>query len=315
MGMPPVVLITGASSGVGAAAAEAFAAAGHDVALIARSQDGLETVAERVRDLGQQALVLPCDVTDVEGLETAVQRTEDELGSLDVLVLNAAITVFGPFKEVPAEDFERVVQVTFLGAVNTTRVALPALERAGGVIVGVGSLNSRVPLPAWSSYCAAKHAERGFLNTLAIELKAQQSPVQVAQLHPGQINTPVWTDTHSVTGELPRRPPEGYAPEAVAEALVTLSRDPRPETLFGLEAIALDRLWRTVRPVGDAVMTAIFHYFQSGNRKDQGDLDALRDAVGKGVVRDGFLLQRPSVSSVARGLISAARLPVDWATR
>lgn len=299
------VLITGASSGVGAAAAERFAHAGYDVALVARSRDGLEKVAYRVRELGRRALVLPCDVTDHEALADARARVEEELGGLDVLALNAAITIFGPFEDVPAEDFDRVIAVTFLGAVNTTREFLPMIRRSEGTIVSVGSLNSRVPLPAWSSYCAAKHAERGFLNTLSVELKAQRSGVKVAQLHPGPINTPVWEQTASAVGHLPRRPPDGYPPEQVAEALVSIAENPRNETLFGAEAILIDRLWSTVRPVGDLVLAAVYHWFLSGKRPAESDVDALREAVGKGIAPDG-LLQRPSLTSAARGLAGIA---------
>ncbi len=298
------VLITGASSGVGCAAAERFARAGCDVALVARSREGLERAAETVRDLGRFAAVLPADLTDRDALAGAVSGAVDQLGGLDVVVLNAAITVFGPFEDVPPEDFDRVIDVTFMGSVNTVRAALPHLERTNGVIVSVGSLNSRVPLPAWSSYCAAKHAERGFLNTLSVELRAQGSGVRVAQVHPGAINTPVWDQTPSSTGYLPRRPPEGYPPEQVAEALVTTTMDPRPEIMFGAEAIGLDLLWRSLRPAGDLVMSIVYHYFLSGKRPEQGDVDALREAVGRGVSADG-LFQRPSVTSAARGLASA----------
>jgi NAD(P)-dependent dehydrogenase (short-subunit alcohol dehydrogenase family) len=305
------VLITGASSGVGAAAAERFARAGCDVALLARSVEGLERAAEGVRAAGRRAVVVPADVVDRPGLGAAIDEAVDALGGLDVLVVNAAAPVFGPFTEVDAEDFDKVIDVTFTGAVNTTRLALPALERdGGGTIVVMGSLNSRVPLPAWSAYCAAKHAERGFFNTLAIELEAQDRPVKVAQLHPGAINTPIWENAATPTGHLPRRPPEGYPPEQIADALVTLAARPRREVLFGSEALGLDGLWNLARPVGDRVMRIVFHYFMTGKRPAQSEPDALREAVGRGIAQDG-LFQRPSVTSIARGLAGAApfRLP------
>lgn len=297
------VLITGASSGVGRAAAEAFAEAGYDVAVLARSEEGLEAAAAAAREHGAATLVLPADVSEPDALQAAVDRIEAEWGGLDALVLNAAITIFGPFTEVSAEDFERVIDVTFLGAVNVTRAALPSLIRSQGTIVATGSLNSRVPLPAWSSYAAAKHAERGFLNTLAIEMRAEQTGVRVAQLHPGPINTPVWEQTKSATGFLPRRPPDGYPPEQVAEGLVNLVEHPRNEVLFGAEAIAVDRLWSVARGAGDLVLGAVYHYFMSGHRPAQRDVDALREAVGKGIAPNG-LVQRPSVTAVVRGIAS-----------
>ncbi len=295
------VLITGASSGVGVAAAEQFALAGYDVALLARSEDGLNRGAETVREAGGEALVLPCDVTDRDAIAAAMEQVQETFGGLDVVVVNAAMTIYGPFEDVEAEDFDRVFAVTFMGAVNTIRAALPALKASRGVIVSVGSLNSRVPLPAWSSYAAAKHAERGFLNSLAIELRQQHTGVRVTQLHPGPINTPVWTETPSAVGHLPRRPPDGYPPEQVAAALVRLAAKPRPEVLFGAEAIGVDQLWATARPVGDFVLGMVYHWFQSGKRPAQSDVDALRSAVGKGFARDG-LAQRPSITSAVRGV-------------
>src|SRR4051812_28338736 len=152
-----VVLITGASSGVGFAAAEAFARAGADVALLARRKPDLERAARRVRAHGRRALVVPTDVTDRDAVAAAVPRTVDELGGLDVLVLAAAATVFGTFEEVDPDAFQRVVDVTFGGTVNCVRAALPELERSGGTILAVGSLMSKLPLPTFSSYAAAKH--------------------------------------------------------------------------------------------------------------------------------------------------------------
>jgi NAD(P)-dependent dehydrogenase (short-subunit alcohol dehydrogenase family) len=314
---PRRVLITGASSGVGAAAADRFARAGYDVALLARSEDGLEAVARTVRGHGGRALVVPADVGDRAALADAVATVQAEFGGLDVVVVNAAITIFGPFAEVAAEDFDRVVQVTFLGTVNVVRLTLPLLEDSGGVVVSVGSLNSRVPLPAWSSYCAAKHATRGFLNTLSLELQAQKSRVRIAQLHPGAINTPVWEQTATATDYLPRRPPEAYDPEQVGEALVRLAANPRKEVLFGAEAVGLDQLWSRARPLGDLVLRTMFHYFGTGHRPAQSDGDALREAVGKGIVADG-ILQRPSLTSALRGLAgltsATLRLPSLRAT-
>jgi NAD(P)-dependent dehydrogenase (short-subunit alcohol dehydrogenase family) len=144
------VLITGASSGVGAAAAVAFAKAGADVALLARNAPGLERVAFRVRQHGRRALVLPVDLTDQPAVDAAVARVEREWGGLDVAVSNAAAMAFGPFREVSKADFDRTIAVTFLGAVDMIRAVLPALERTKGVLVITGSINGLAPLPAFA---------------------------------------------------------------------------------------------------------------------------------------------------------------------
>lgn len=288
-----VVLITGASSGVGFAAAREFARAGADVALLARGRDGLERAAATARACGRRALVLPADVTDQDALDAAVARTEAELGKLDVLVPNAAATIFGRFEDVGKADFDRVVDATFLGVVNVVRAALPALKRTRGVIVATGSLNAKAPLPTWSSYAAAKFAERGFLHTLRLEQQAQGTGVRVGIVHPGAIDTPVWENTATAKGLLPRRPPEGYRPRVIARALVAMADRPRPEVTIGAEAVALDALWTHARPAGDLVWRTVYHYYLSGHREGS-DAGALWEAAGRGLGTGG-LIGRPSL--------------------
>lgn len=304
------VLITGASSGVGCAAVEAFAQAGADVALTARNAEAMEEAAERARSHGVRAVVVPTDLTDRDGVQGAVERTVEEFGGLDLVVLNAAQTVFGPFAEVDPDDFDRVVAVTFLGNVNVVRSALPHLERSAGTIVATGSLMTRVPLPTFSSYAAAKHAERGFLNSLRVELKAEGSPVEIAMLHPGAINTPVWEQAPTATGFLPRRPPEGYSAEAVAGALVKLARNPKPEVFYGGEAKAIDALFEHFRPAGELLLSVVHHYYLSGRRPQMSNVNALWESVGRGVSADG-VLQRPSLTAPLR----LAALPLRLISR
>jgi NAD(P)-dependent dehydrogenase (short-subunit alcohol dehydrogenase family) len=299
-------MITGASSGVGFAAAKAFARAGADVALVARGREGLERAAATARECGRHALVLPADVTDQGALDAAVARTEAELGKLDVLVPNAAATIFGRFEDVGKAEFDRVVEATFLGAVNTVRAALPALRRTRGVIVATGSLNARVPLPTWSSYAAAKFAERGFLHTLRLEQQAEATGVRVGIVHPGAIDTPVWETTATATGVLPRRPPEGYRPRVVARALVAMAADPRPEVTIGAEAVVLGALWTHLRPAGDLFWRAVHHYYRSGHREGS-EAGALWEAAGRGR-ETGGLIGRPSLWAPIRMAARPARL-------
>ena len=262
----PRVLITGASSGVGAAAARAFAAAGHDVALLARSEPGLRRVAEVVRGHGARALVLPVDVTDQAAMHDAVATVEREWGGLDVAVSNAAAMAFGPFEQVPKEDFDRTVEVTFLGAVNLVRAVLPALERTGGVLVITGSINAFAPLPGFAAYAASKHALRSFIRSLRIELRARRSTVKVAIVNPGAIDTPVWRSVTSATGRLPRTPPQGYSAAAIADALVAVAQWPRKEMVIGMEAKFWQTIWR-VRPFDDLILGLVFRWYLSGRKQ------------------------------------------------
>jgi NAD(P)-dependent dehydrogenase (short-subunit alcohol dehydrogenase family) len=285
------VLVTGASSGVGAAAALAFARSGCDVAVLARSEAGLDVVARRVRGCGRAALVLPVDVADARAVTEAVATVTSAWGGLDVVVSNAAAMAFGAFADVPAADFDRTVEVTFLGAVNVVRAALPALEQSHGVLVVTGSINGLTPLPSFSAYAASKAALRSFVKSLRIELRASGSPVRLALVNPGAIDTPVWRSVTTATGRLPRRPPEGYRADVVAGALVAAARRPRPETTVGGEAMLWLTLWRR-RGLGDAVLGLVHRWYQSGRRPAPGN--PLWEPAGDGSTT-GLPVGRPSV--------------------
>ncbi len=265
------VLITGASSGVGLAAARAFQAEGARVAVVSRRAAVLP-----------DAVVLRADVADRSAIEAAVSSAVERLGGLDVLVSNAGAAAFGHFLEIHPEDFERVVAVTFLGAVNTVRAALPALRRSHGTIVATGSLNSRVPLPGWNSYSAAKHGLRGFLNTLAVEEREQGSGVQVAMVHPGPIDTPLFHFASSGVGRVPRVPPDAYRPEVVARALVAAAADPRPETVLGGETKVVDLGFSAARPVVETVLALVDRWFRSGSERSSAPGSLWQPPPGEG---------------------------------
>lgn len=255
------VLITGTSSGVGLAAIQRFADEGARLVLVARRDHDL---AGHVARHGIDAVVVRADLGRRGEAQAAVDRAVDELGGLDVVVSNAGVAVFGHLLEVHADDFDRTMAVTFTGAVDVIRAALPHLRRSRGTIVATGSLMTRAPLPAWSSYTAAKHALRGFLNTLAIEEREQGTGVRVAMVHPGPIDTPLFAQASSSTGRKPRVPPDAYRADVVARALVERAVRPRRETVLGGETLAVDVLYRTARPLADALLLVIDRWYRSG---------------------------------------------------
>jgi NAD(P)-dependent dehydrogenase (short-subunit alcohol dehydrogenase family) len=225
-GTESVVVITGASSGVGRAAAQAFAREGATVGLIARGRQSLDATAAEVRSLGGQPVVLECDVAEPQAVEAAAAEIERH-GEIEVWVNNAMASVFAPTWEIAAEEFRRVTEVTYLGVVYGTLCALSRMRRRDrGVIVQVGSALAYRGIPLQSPYCACKHAIQGFTESLRCELMHERSGVWVTMVQLPALNTPQF-DT--VRTRLPRHPqpvPPIYQPEVAARAIVTAARSP-----------------------------------------------------------------------------------------
>ena len=237
-----VVVITGASAGVGRATVRKFARHGASVALIARGQDGLEAARREVEALGGKALVLPLDVADASQVEAAAEKVESELGPIDIWVNNAMTSVFSPIKEMTAEDFKRVTEVTYLGYVYGTLAALRRmLPRDRGTIVHVGSALAYRSIPLQAAYCASKHAVLGFFASLRTELLHDRSGVHTTMVQMPALNTPQfgW-----VKSRLPRKAqpvPPIYQPEVAARAIYYAAHHPdRREYFAG---------WSTVKAI------------------------------------------------------------------
>jgi NAD(P)-dependent dehydrogenase (short-subunit alcohol dehydrogenase family) len=235
---PEVVVITGASAGVGRATAQRFAKEGACIGLIARGIDGLEGARKDVETLGGKALVIPVDVANAEQVEAAAEKIEAELGPIDIWVNNAMTSVFSPITKMTAEEFRRVTEVTYLGYVYGTLAALKRmLPRDRGVIVQVGSALAYRGIPLQAAYCAAKHAVQGFCDSLRCELLHDNSKVKVTMLQMPALNTPQfgW-----VKSRLPRKAqpvPPIFQPEVAAEAIYFAAHSPRREFYVGLPSV------------------------------------------------------------------------------
>jgi NAD(P)-dependent dehydrogenase (short-subunit alcohol dehydrogenase family) len=230
-----VVVVTGASAGVGRAAVRAFARQGADLGLIARGHDGLEAARNEVESAGGRAVVVPTDVAHADQVEAAAQRIEEGLGPIEVWVNNAMVSVFSEFKDMTPDEFRRVTEVTYLGYVYGTMSALRRMRlRNQGVIVQVGSALAYRGIPLQSAYCGAKHAIEGFTESLRCELLHEQSQVRLTMVQLPAVNTPQhgW-----VKSRLPRKAqpvPPIYQPEVAAEAIVWAADHPRRELSVGL---------------------------------------------------------------------------------
>ncbi len=232
-----VVVVTGASAGLGRAIACAFAKRGASVGLIARGEagmDGLEGAKRDVERLGGKGLILPCDVADPDQVEAAAQRAENELGPIDVWVNDAMASVFGPVTEIKPEEFKRVTEVTYLGQVYGTMAALKRMKPRGkGHIILVGSALAYRGIPLQSAYCGAKHAIQGFADSLRAELLHDKSKVHLCMVQMPAMNTPQFEWVKNLLPDKPQPVPPIFQPEVAAEAVYWAAHHRRREIFVG----------------------------------------------------------------------------------
>lgn len=232
--LPEVVVVTGATAGVGRAVVREFGRHGACVGLIARNRNRLESAKQEVEDLGGQALCLPVDVSEAEEVDRAAQRVEAEFGPINVWVNNAMTTIFAPIDKIRPDEFKRATEVTYLGCVYGTMAALKRmLDRDQGSIVQVGSALAYRSIPLQAPYCGAKHAIVGFTDSLRCELIHKKSKVHVTMVHLPAMNTPQfsWCRTR-----LPRHPqpvPPIFEPEVAARAIYRAAHQRRREIYVG----------------------------------------------------------------------------------
>jgi NAD(P)-dependent dehydrogenase (short-subunit alcohol dehydrogenase family) len=265
-----VIVVTGASAGVGRATVQAFAREKARIGLIARGRAGLEGALRDVERLGGRAIVLPLDVADASAIEHAATQVEEKFGPIDVWVNDAMASVFSPIKEMTPEEFRRVTEVTYLGYVYGTLAALKRmLPRDRGVIIQVGSALAYRGIPLQSAYCAAKHAIQGFCDSLRCELIHDKSHVRVTMIEMPALNTPqfCW-----VKSRLPRKAqpvPPIFQPEVAAEAIVYASHHPRREIFVGMPTVEAI--------VGNKIAPGLLDHYLARNGYDSQQHDGPED--------------------------------------
>ncbi|PAU96315.1 SDR family oxidoreductase [Paracoccus salipaludis] len=244
---PRTVVITGASSGIGQATAEAFAREGARLVIAARDASALELVAERCRKLGAEAIAVPTDVTRPDEVAALARRALDFSGSVDIWVSNVGVGAVGAFHEVPLEAHEQVIRANLIGHINDAYAAIPIFLRQGhGIFVNMISLGGFAAAPFAAAYSASKFGLRGFAEALRGEL-APYPRIHVCDVYPAFVDAPGIVHGANYTGRQLSAPPPLLDPRRVARVIVGLARRPRPTTMVGLPTAAV-RLGHAISP-------------------------------------------------------------------
>ena len=249
-----VVVITGASSGIGLATAQEAAARGAQLVLVARSGDVLEAVVATIEAHGGTAMAVAADVAEREQVERVAAAAIARFGRIDTWVNNAGGTIYGRLEEVSEADSRRLFETNFWGMVNGSLAALPHLRRQGGALINVGSEASEVPIPMQGMYTASKHAVKGFTDTLRVEVAAVDgAPVLITLIEPKAVNTPLPQHARNYMDREPRLPSPQLDPHQVASAILDAATTPRRDVKVGVIA-KLDVTAQKVLPgLGDSI--------------------------------------------------------------
>ncbi|GFE70771.1 SDR family oxidoreductase [Chroococcus sp. FPU101] len=253
-----VVAVVGASSGIGRETALKFGQRGAKLVVAARSESGLNSLVEEIRQGGGEAISIVADVSNFESVKAIADLVVTQYGRLDTWVHAAATSILAPFDQITPQEFERVIQVDLMGQVYGAMAALPYLKQTGrGALIHVSSVEGRRSLPLQSAYSSAKHGIEGFLDSLRVELQHEGIPISVTSILPAVINTPFYNKALTKLGVKPTGVPPYYSPSLVADAILYVAQHPTRNYIVGDVGRVLDLLQRISPSLVDNLLLLI----------------------------------------------------------
>src|SRR5438270_6976575 len=306
-----VVVITGASSGIGLVTARKAAERGAKLVVAARAEDSLRRLVEEINSRGGEAVYVVADVGREEDVRRIAETAAGRFGGFDTWVNNAGVSIYGRLSDTPVEDMRRMFDTNFWGVVYGSLVAAASLRRRGGALINVGSTLSDRAIPIQGAYSASKHAVKAFTDALRMELEAEGAPVSVTLVKPGTIDTPYRKHAKNLLEKEPALPPPDYAPEAVADDILHCAETPVRDVYVGGSAKALSLAEKYAPRLTDKAMETFMFDAQQKDESAHARADGLYRASGElrersgdpGLVLESSLYTKASLHPVLTGAL------------
>jgi short-subunit dehydrogenase len=284
-----VIVITGASSGIGLVTARMAAKRGARLILNARNSVALQLVCDEINETGGEAIPVVGDVGRFEDVKKIADETIRRFGGFDTWVNNAGVSIYGRMLDQSLEDQRRLFETNYWGVVHGSLVACAHLRNKGGTLINVGSVLSDVAIPIQGTYCASKHAVKGYTNALRLELEKEGAPISVTLIKPSTIDTPYTQHAKNLMPVEPQNPPPVYAPEPVAEAILHCAEHPERDVFVGGGGKVLAEAEHYAPRLTDKMIeAAMFDVQQSDRPKPNNRRDSLYSPSKDGEERGGY---------------------------
>ena len=283
-----VMVITGASSGIGLVTARMAAKRGARLVLNARNDSALRQIVDEINVAGGKAIAVVGDVGEFEDVKRIADEAIRQFGGFDTWVNNAGVSIYGPLLEQPLNDQLKLFQTNYWGVVHGSMVASGHLRLRGGALINIGSVLSDRAIPIQGSYCASKHAVKGYTDALRMELEEAEAPISVTLIKPSAIDTPYRQHAKNLLPVEPLNPPPVYAPETVAEAILHCAENPERDVYVGGGGKALVESGHHAPWLTDKVMEATMFDLQQSDQPKRNRPDSLYQPSADGQERGGY---------------------------